>query len=159
VILAFTRARSAVRVFDGERSVTIHRRFFALGAALLALVAVVGVPAADAVTTHATTAVPHQHRAKPLFAMSGTGRDTSPWFAVPNKWALHWTFNCSEYAGGAGLFNVGIYGLYGIKYRREKLVNRVGPNGSGIQRVSGGSPTKLVNVISDCAWSVAARRT
>jgi hypothetical protein len=106
-------------------------------------------------TTDTPTAVATAAAApKTLFTFSGSGIKNTADFTVPAEWVLNWTYNCSNFGGNPGNFQVMEYnadgGLAGL------LANELGKGGPGTSNQHNDAGSKYLTVNSECHWTVTA---
>lgn len=89
---------------------------------------------------------------KTLLDVSGTGTKSTNKFTAGGDWDLTWSYDCSNFSGGTGNFQVYLYGqnssdLKGIP------VNELGAKGNDVSHQHD-SGTFYLEMNSECAWHV-----
>jgi hypothetical protein len=91
-----------------------------------------------------------------IFHQTGSGAATTPTFVVPAEWQLAWSYDCSKFSGGLGVFEIDVVALPGnagiAVAENDQPISALGTKGSGVQSFHDGGTVALK--VSECAWSL-----
>lgn len=110
---------------------------------------------AVAAATSPATAAAQPGAKRVLLDVTGSGTTTTQKFTAPGDWNLAWSYDCSSFFGGTGVFQAYIYNGDGSLSLQNSLVNQLGANGHGVEHYHHGGTFYLV-VNSVCSWHITA---
>jgi hypothetical protein len=86
---------------------------------------------------------------RPLLDLKGSGIQRSAKFTTAGDWTITWSYDCSKYPGGTGVFQIYVKGD-----TLDVAANELGKSGSGTQPEYTGAGTFYLEMNSVCAWHV-----
>lgn len=99
--------------------------------------------------TRATLALPTPATTgQMLFDLEGNGIKTTQRLQVPDEWAIAWSYDCSGFNGGNGMFVIWVQGD-----KIDLVANQLTASGHDVSYEHSGGSIYL-KIISECAWHV-----
>jgi hypothetical protein len=87
-----------------------------------------------------------------LLDLKGSGIQRSAKFTTAGDWTITWSYDCSKYPGGTGIFQIYVKGD-----TVDVATNGLGQSGSGTQPEYTGAGTFYLEMNSVCAWRVIVK--
>ncbi len=100
-----------------------------------------------------TTPAPVTPTMQTLLELKGNGSKTTQKFTASGDWDLEWTYDCSNFYGGQGVFQVYVYNHDGTMSFQNGLINQSGSKDAGVEHYHKGG-TFYLQVNSVCAWTM-----